>query len=284
LGGWNIKGRNSFTQIEIDRLRRLIKEKVVATPGVQKGIRGKIRRIGFYYSDFSNKKGYTVEDFDGLIRSGQIKIIGNPEVIYSANHDKYRKNQPSPHTSHTRKRKKPVIVNSVNKLLNPNFGLDAVIDENVRFLICGTFPAKESIGAGFYYQNQIKRFWGQALQGVDDLESLDNNTRESRLLKKNIGLWDIFESIERAVGNKDTAIKKAKYNAFENLLNEYSSIEYLVFNSKNAYDWFCEDHPSIVGSKTPKIVRLQSSSGSNGWFKQGEDWATFFKSVGFKGS
>ncbi|MBT4033810.1 MAG: hypothetical protein HON27_13520 [Candidatus Marinimicrobia bacterium] len=149
-------------------------------------------------------------------------------------------------------------------------------------LICGTFPAKESIEAGFYYQNQTKRFWGQALRMIGDFETLDNDTRESHLLRNNIGLWDIFDCIERSGGNQDTAIKKAKYNSFENLLNEYSRIEYLVFNSKNAHDWFCEDHPEIVRLGTPKIVRLQSSSGSNGWFNGGEDWSLFFKSIGIE--
>ncbi|MBD3581577.1 GIY-YIG nuclease family protein [Flavobacterium selenitireducens] len=70
-----MKGRNTFTNSEILTIKKLISEKVVATPEKQKGIRGKIRKIGFHYSDFSSKKdGYTVSDFEALIRSGQIKI------------------------------------------------------------------------------------------------------------------------------------------------------------------------------------------------------------------
>lgn len=71
-----MKGQNTFTTLQIQTIKKLIAEKVVATPDKQKGIRGKIRNIGFHYSDFSSKKdGYTVADFEALIRSGQIKII-----------------------------------------------------------------------------------------------------------------------------------------------------------------------------------------------------------------
>src|SRR5690554_3035638 len=79
-----MKGQNTFTSSEIQTIKKLISEKVVATPDKQKGIRTKIRKIGFHYSDFSTKKnGYTVSDFETLIRLGQIKISdGNykPEV------------------------------------------------------------------------------------------------------------------------------------------------------------------------------------------------------------
>lgn len=70
-----MKGQNTFTSLQVQTIKKLIAEKVVAAPDKQKGIRGKIRNIGFHYSDFSSKKdGYTVADFEALIRSGQIKI------------------------------------------------------------------------------------------------------------------------------------------------------------------------------------------------------------------
>ena len=70
-----MKGKNIFTTSEVDKIKKLIAEKGEATPSKQKGIRNKIRELGFYYSDFSSQKdGYTVEDFNGLIRSGKIKV------------------------------------------------------------------------------------------------------------------------------------------------------------------------------------------------------------------
>jgi len=72
-----MKGKNAFTQQEVEIIKKLIQEKLKAVPEKQKGIRDKIRKIGFYYTDFSSKKdGYTVEDFVGLIRNGKVKVVG----------------------------------------------------------------------------------------------------------------------------------------------------------------------------------------------------------------
>ena len=70
-----MKGKTKFSEYEANQIRKLINQKVLASTNEQKGIRNKIRDLGFYYSDFSNKKGYTVEDFEELIKTGEIKII-----------------------------------------------------------------------------------------------------------------------------------------------------------------------------------------------------------------
>jgi hypothetical protein len=73
-----MKGKNRFTQIEVDEIKKLITEKLHVTPTRQKVIRDKIRKIGFYYSEFSSRRvkgGYTVSDFEALICSGKIKIL-----------------------------------------------------------------------------------------------------------------------------------------------------------------------------------------------------------------
>lgn len=71
-----MKGKNTFTLTEVELIKRLINKKVVASKNEQKSIRDDIRNIGFYFSNYSNKKGYTVADFEVLIHSGQIKVIG----------------------------------------------------------------------------------------------------------------------------------------------------------------------------------------------------------------
>lgn len=72
-----MKGQNRFTIEQIDAIKKLIADKVRATPDKQKSIRAKIRNLGFYFSDFSSMKdGYTVADFENLIQSGQIIVIG----------------------------------------------------------------------------------------------------------------------------------------------------------------------------------------------------------------
>jgi hypothetical protein len=69
-----MKGKNSFTTEEIKLIKQLIDKKVVATKSEQKVIRDKIRDIGFYFSSYSSKKGYTIVDLDELIYLGKVVI------------------------------------------------------------------------------------------------------------------------------------------------------------------------------------------------------------------
>lgn len=70
-----MKGKKEFTDFEANQIRKLINQKLYSSKIEQKSIRDKIRILGFYFSDFSSKKGYTVQDFEILIRNGEIKII-----------------------------------------------------------------------------------------------------------------------------------------------------------------------------------------------------------------
>ena len=67
-------GRSSFTEAEIAELRRLVREKQTAERSRQKALRARMRRIGFYISDFSSDaEGFVVSDLDELVsrRSAQ---------------------------------------------------------------------------------------------------------------------------------------------------------------------------------------------------------------------
>ena len=75
------KGKRTFTITEIESIRQLIKDKQLASPIKQKGIRQKIRNLGFYHSQFDARKfSYTLHGFEALIRSGQIKI-GDDKIL-----------------------------------------------------------------------------------------------------------------------------------------------------------------------------------------------------------
>ena len=69
-----MKGKKSFTILEIDTIKKLINKKGRATKNHQKVIRNRIRKIGFYFSDFSSKKGYNKKDLESLIKNGQVKV------------------------------------------------------------------------------------------------------------------------------------------------------------------------------------------------------------------
>ena len=70
-----MKSKPHFRKAEIDEIVKLISEKLKADSSKQKGIRDKIRRIGFYGSDYGFRDGYTVAQFLSVA-----KIKGNSVV------------------------------------------------------------------------------------------------------------------------------------------------------------------------------------------------------------
>ncbi|MDG4949630.1 hypothetical protein NLM59_01725 [Weeksellaceae bacterium KMM 9724] len=62
-----MKGRSRFTQAEANEIESLINQKLLATAVKQKSIRAKIRRLGFYASDFGLGGGYSVSDFRRVV-------------------------------------------------------------------------------------------------------------------------------------------------------------------------------------------------------------------------
>jgi len=65
-----------FKRKEIAEIRELLKEKVRSSRAKKKVVRAKIRKIGFYISDFRNTNGeFTVNDLNLLIRKKIIKLF-----------------------------------------------------------------------------------------------------------------------------------------------------------------------------------------------------------------
>ena len=72
-----MKGRYVFTKSEINELRELIRQRVKADRSKQKGIRDKMRAIGFYGRDDFGIVDMTESDLDMLLESERIKKIKN---------------------------------------------------------------------------------------------------------------------------------------------------------------------------------------------------------------
>lgn len=63
-----MKGKSTFTRAETDIIITLIQKKLESDTNTQKGIRKKIRDVGFYAKDdFGITGGYTVEDFLSVV-------------------------------------------------------------------------------------------------------------------------------------------------------------------------------------------------------------------------
>ena len=62
-----MKGKKIFNPAEAEQIRRLIRQKLVADSTTQKQLRRQIRDLGFFITDFTTKKKFTVEDFDRFV-------------------------------------------------------------------------------------------------------------------------------------------------------------------------------------------------------------------------
>jgi Arc/MetJ-type ribon-helix-helix transcriptional regulator len=61
-------GRNEFSNGEIDEIRAALRELRHADQGRQKTVRSRLRRIGFYITDYSHgADDFTVSDFDEML-------------------------------------------------------------------------------------------------------------------------------------------------------------------------------------------------------------------------
>jgi len=69
--------RSTFTAEEIAQLRRMIREKQTAPADRQKTLRGKMRALGFYITDYADFVGFVESDLDDLIARGTITVAGS---------------------------------------------------------------------------------------------------------------------------------------------------------------------------------------------------------------
>lgn len=66
--------RSTFTSAGIAEIKLIVREKQTAPADRQKTLRAKLRRLGFYISDYSDEPGFVESDVDDLIRRGTITV------------------------------------------------------------------------------------------------------------------------------------------------------------------------------------------------------------------
>lgn len=112
-----MKGKSHFTSGIAKEIEILIKLKLKADFVKQKGIRNKIRRYGFYASDFGLRGAYTVQDFRNAVTISDKNIDTN---ITQSTTD-YSKNIIKPKTSsEIKKSDETYIIDLCDEILNQN--------------------------------------------------------------------------------------------------------------------------------------------------------------------
>ena len=253
-----MKGNRKFRMNAVLELRRLFKTKDKANKNEQKIIRGKMRSLGFYISDFAKDMNST--DFEILVNKGEIEIVDFDEFMAKNTKSSLHENVTSQNESKEKVNVTHLCENS-SKESNENLykeGLAPWIDENSEILILGSLPSDVSIRKQAYYQNKSKNSFWKIMHG---LFGNGDDTKEF-LLDHHIALWDCLASANRE-GSLDSGFCGEEHpNKIEELLTDYPNIKKIVLNGKSgAKVYFDRFFVGLYNRKN--VVVVPSSSNAN---------------------
>ena len=255
-----MKGRDTFTMAVIKELKQLFMQKDKADYNEQKSIRRKIRKKGFYISDFAKDMNST--DFIRLCENGTIKITYKDKYMKSDDVAKFLCNNDDNQSNEIRLGNNE-IQNSKNTEPqdNKNFkeGLDPWVDEHSEILILGSLPSDVSIREQAYYQNKSKNSFWKLMHGLFG-EGPDS---KKFLMKHHIALWDCLAAANREGSLDSNILGGERPNNIQQLLESHPSIRRIVINGKStARDYFDRSFADLHNSSI-KIIIVTSSSNAN---------------------
>lgn len=250
-----MKGKSNFSKSECVILKRLIKRKVNSNKSEQKNIRNEMRDMNFYISDFTDKKGFDVDDFSQLIEDGKITIVEDEDISIEDGRSQELSNKSQSRSLHS---------------MGNCACLEAYVPASPRILILGTMPGKESLRLQQYYANRSNRFWKIIAKAADKPLPEDYSKRLKLLDQLHIALWDVYASAERK-GSLDSNIKNGEQNDVQSLINSNPSIKKVLFNGGKAYkkalDYGCLN------------VEMPSTSSANTHLTQEELFSIWVKEI-----
>lgn len=214
-----------------------------------------MRDMNFYISDFTDKKGFDVDDFSQLIEDGKITIVEDEDISIEDGRSQELSNKSQSRSLHS---------------MGNCACLEAYVPASPRILILGTMPGKESLRLQQYYANRSNRFWKIIAKAADKPLPEDYSKRLRLLDQLHIALWDVYASAERK-GSLDSNIKNGEQNDVQSLINSNPSIKKVLFNGGKAYrkalDYGCLN------------VEMPSTSSANTHLTQEELFSIWVKEI-----
>lgn len=255
---FKMKGTDTFTQTEISELKNLIKLRIKADKSQQKSIRAKMRKIGFYGSDDFGIVDMQPSDFEKLINSGKIKVIG-------------QKNIQTTELSNKKIKKMSNQIPSINsfeefELFDPKYSDYKCIPDNPGNYIVCLKEGSELPNIGESYTMKTFRelnviytgIAGKSLRKRDYKQHFTGNNAGSSTLRKSLGSMFGYTKIAR---DKDPSNGKTKfYEADEIKLSEWMHSNLLLFFRSNLYpdnlenELINELNPPLNLSKNSNII------------------------------
>lgn len=272
-----MKGQNTFTTSQANEIRKLIAEKVRSTSDKQKGIRDKIRKLGFYYSDFcSDKDGYTVADFEALIRSGRIKIVGEnykpvAEKIITKPVIKIKIDSNTPKVITSSDLISTLTTIKQNRF-DPTTDSEIIIANNSgNYILClranSNLPTV-SIKPIFTTFEKLKVIYtgiaGESLRTRDYRQHFKGNNAGRSTLRKSLGVLFGYRQIPR---DKDPSTGKTKFsNTDEQVLSEWMCSNLIMFFLTNSN--FATTEKELINHFNPPLNLQGNHNNINADFRQ----------------
>ena len=236
-----MKGKNEFTQNEINKIVDLIRKRCLAVSDEQTKIRNKMRRIGFYGKDDFGVYDMTEEKFYRLIESKKIIIKDSSKA------------KVPPVSS-----KREIIPLTHNSF---KLGLEAWCGETPYVLILGTLPGEKSLAAQAYYQNKSHNSFYRIMESLFERQS--GMSDKDFIINNHLALWDCMKNADRK-GSLDANIKDYVPNDVEKFLSLHPTITTIVLNGKTDTTKTFEKNFSVEELKHRyRILSLPSTSNSN---------------------
>lgn len=228
-----MKGRDTFTQSEINELRDLIKQRISADRSKQKSIRAKMRKIGFFGQDDFGINDIQPSDLDMLINSGRIKIAGQTSV---------KDNYISKPLAKKDKTTIPELkVENLNfKRFDPASNSERDIpDAPGNYIIClkpGSKLPKSSYDYTTTKFNSLEVIYtgiaGTSLRKRDYKQHFTGNNAGSSTLRKSLGSLFSYKKIPR---DKDPNTGKTKFGLNdEKKLSEWMQQNLILFHAEHS--------------------------------------------------
>lgn len=261
-----MKGRNTFTIAEISELKNLIKERIKADKSRQKGIRAKMRKIGFYGADDFGIIDLQPSDFERLINSGRIKIIDqkNKQIteINIAKIEMPKKVKEKSDYSNT---------NTTNKfeLFDPKkHDLNHIPDIPGNYIVC----LKKGSGLPDIGEKCIMKKYqeinviytgiaGKSLRKRDYKQHFTGNNAGSSTLRKSLGSMFGYTKIAR---DKDSSNGKTKFkDTDETILSDWMKSNLVLYFKSNQQPDILENeliqeyNPPLNLSKNSNVINLK---------------------------
>lgn len=252
-----MKGHDTFTMAVIKELKQLFLQKDNADYNEQKSIRRKIRKKGFYISDFAKDMNST--DFRLLCNSGRITITDKDKSMKSDGVAEFLCNNDDNQSNKIRLgNNENLCSKNAEPQDNENFkeGLEPWVDEHSEILILGSLPSDVSIRKQAYYQNKSKNSFWKLMHGLFG-EGPDS---KKFLMKHHIALWDCLSAANRE-GSLDSNISGGERpNNIPQLLESHPSIRRIVINGKSTARDYFDKYFYDLHKSSIKIIIVTSSS------------------------